>query len=77
MEKPPFQFGLKTIFTVVTGVAVMMAAGIAILPRFSLYQKLRLFIVVVAAIGFLLQFVPDLIDILLRKLIENKKPQDE
>ena len=27
MEKPPFQFGLKSIFLATTGVAIFMAAG--------------------------------------------------
>lgn len=27
MEKPPFQFGLRSIFLATTGVAVLMAAG--------------------------------------------------
>jgi hypothetical protein len=33
MEKPPFQFGLKAAFTVMTGAALLMAIAIALPPE--------------------------------------------
>jgi hypothetical protein len=35
MEKPPFQFGLKAVFVVMTGAAIVMAIGLK-LPAFLL-----------------------------------------
>ena len=77
MEKSPFHFGLKAIFAMTTGAAVVVAVGLAILPRLSIVHWLQIVIVAFAAIGSFLHFLPDLIDILLRKLIEPKKPPDD
>jgi hypothetical protein len=33
MEKPPFQFGLKTVFGVMSGVSILLAAATALPPR--------------------------------------------
>jgi hypothetical protein len=65
------------VFAVTTGAAVMVAVGVAILPRLNIVHWLQIVIVAFAAVGFLLHFVPGLIDVLLRKLNEPKKPRDD